>query len=193
MLEKESKNHDELIEWLIERVALLESPHQQLSALPIGPDYMPLSEVPTVPRQAAALPGLSYEIDALRQRAEAQETQISEDALLIERLRTELDAAREEALMLEAKLKQLENDMEAGRLQHVGGAAAANAGMLTPQATVPAVTVAEEGMLDRMRRYMQQIPGSTSPVRDAGSVAGTPMPTPAGGCWFGRLENFPAH
>lgn len=98
MLEKESKNHDELIEWLIERVALLESPHQQLSASPLGPDYTPLSEVPTVPRQAAALPGLSYEIDALRHRAEAQETQISEDALLIERLRTELDAAREEAI-----------------------------------------------------------------------------------------------
>lgn len=97
MLEEESKNHDELIEWLIERVALLETPHQQVSA-PTGPDYTPLSEVPTVPRQAAALPGLSYEIDALRKRTEAQETQIAEDAQLIERLRSELDAAREEAI-----------------------------------------------------------------------------------------------
>ena len=98
MLEEESKNHNELIEWLIERVALLETPHQQVSAAPSGPDYTPLSEVPTVPRQAAALPGLSYEIDALRKRTEAQETQIAEDAQLIERLRSELDAAREEAI-----------------------------------------------------------------------------------------------
>lgn len=98
MLEEESKNHDELIEWLIERIAQLEVPHRQVSAPPVGPDYTPLSEVPTVPRQAAALPGLNYEIDALRQRAEAQETRIAEDAQLIERLRSELDAAREEAI-----------------------------------------------------------------------------------------------
>ena len=70
--------------------------------------------------------------------------------------------------------------MQSGRLAPVAAAgsavtaaaAAASAGMVTPP---PAAAVAdEEGMMDRMRRFMQQIPG-TSPM-------GTPMATPSGGC-----------
>ena len=92
------------------------------------------------------------------------------------------NAAREEALMLEAKLKQLQDDMESGRLLPAAGAAAASAaaaaGMLTPP---PAGAGADEGMMDRMRRFMQQIPGS-SPIRDGS----TPMATPSGECRCGR-------
>ena len=72
------------------------------------------------------------------------------------------NAAREEALMLEAKLKQMQDDVESGRLQPAGGlaaaaAAAAAAGMATPPS-------------------FMQIPGS-SPMRD-----GTPLATPSGEC-----------
>jgi hypothetical protein len=88
------------------------------------------------------------------------------------------NAAREEALMLEAKLKQMQDDVESGRLQPAGGlaaaaAAAAAAGMATPPSG--AAGMADEGMYDRMRRFMQ-IPGS-SPMRD-----GTPLATPSGEC-----------
>jgi hypothetical protein len=89
------------------------------------------------------------------------------------------NAAREEALMLDAKLKQMQDDMDSGRLQPAGGmaaaaAAAAAAGMATPPSGAAGMT--DEGMMDRMRRFMQQIPGS-SPMRD-----GTPMATPSGEC-----------
>ena len=89
------------------------------------------------------------------------------------------NAAREEALMLEAKLKQMQEDVESGRLQPAGGmaaaaAAAAAAGMATPPGGATGMT--DEGMMDRMRRFMQQIPGS-SPMRD-----GTPLATPSGEC-----------
>lgn len=82
--------------------------------------------------------------------------------------------------MLEAKLKQVQEEVAAGRLLPAAGAAASAAGagaatptgMVTPQpATAPA---SEEGVYDRMRRFMQQIPGA-SPGRD-----GTPMATPLG-------------
>ena len=96
-LEEESKNHDELIEWLIGRVAALEAHNQQ----------QPLSEVPTVPRRNAAVAGLNYEIETLRQRVQEQEARISEDAQLIERLRAELEEAREEAVNI-----TLERDRE---------------------------------------------------------------------------------
>lgn len=97
------------------------------------------------------------------------------------------NAAREEALMLEAKLKQVQDDVESGRLQPAGGmaaaaAAAAAAGMATPPGGAAGMT--DEGMMDRMRRFMQQIPG-TSPMRD-----GTPLATPSGECapaWLGQL------
>lgn len=98
------------------------------------------------------------------------------------------NAAREEALMLEAKLKQLQDDVESGRLAPVGAAAAAaaaSAGMLTPPPGMAGMAGAaggpDEGMMDRMRRFMQQIPG-TSPQRE-----GTPLATPSGtfGCWVG--------
>lgn len=88
--------------------------------------------------------------------------------------------------MLEAKLKQLQDDVEAGRLAPVapGGAgaaaaAAAAAGMATPPPG--AAGAMDEGMMDRMRRFMQQIPGS-SPLRD-----GTPMATPSGALLQGFL------
>ncbi len=142
------------------------------------------------------------------------------------------NAAREEALMLEAKLKQLQvgagwnaafgcvagkvdraslsecrwpvlvlpcttnclclhptnvppasvlvqDDMQSGRLAPVAAAgaaagaaaAAASAGMVTPPPAT-AAAAGDEGMMDRMRRFMQQIPG-TSPM-------GTPMATPSG-------------
>lgn len=93
------------------------------------------------------------------------------------------NAAREEALMLSAQLKKLEEDVEAGRLVvPVAVGAAAAAGMATPPPAAAAAAAAaqppgsDEGMMDRMRRFMQQIPG-TSPLRD--------VATPVGG-WTGR-------
>ncbi len=96
------------------------------------------------------------------------------------------NAAREEALMLSAQLKKLEEDLEAGRLvapEAAGAAAAAAAaagmaGMETPPPAAAAVAAADaqppgsdEGMMDRMRRFMQQIPG-TSPLREVATPVG---------------------
>lgn len=80
--------------------------------------------------------------------------------------------------MLSAQLKKLEEDLEAGRLvaPAVVGAAAA-AGMATPPPAAAAAAAAaqppgsDEGMMDRMRRFMQQIPG-TSPLREVATPVG---------------------
>lgn len=79
------------------------------------------------------------------------------------------NAAREEALMVEAKLKQLQEEVESGRLrpEPVGD------GHLTPQSAG-----SEEGVFDRVRRMMQTIP-STSPAKDSNGPM-TPMTTPSG-------------
>lgn len=78
--------------------------------------------------------------------------------------------------MLEAKLKQMQDDVEAGRLLPAAGAAAvsaaAAAGMVTPPPGGTPGT--DEGMMDRMRRFMQQIPGS-SPVREGATPQATSM------------------
>lgn len=105
------------------------------------------------------------------------------------------NAAREEALMLSAQLKKLEEDLEAGRLvapeaAGAAAAAAAAAGMATPPPAAAAVAAADaqppgsdEGMMDRMRRFMQQIPG-TSPLRE--------VATPVGECAERRDLCWPA-
>jgi chromosome segregation ATPase len=101
-VEEEVKGHDELIEWLVERVAGLEA------RLNPAPDAaQPLSEVPTVPRRAAAAIGLKYELDALRERVGTQEVQITDSAQTIETLRAELESAREELVNM-----TLERDRE---------------------------------------------------------------------------------
>ena len=100
-LEEEVKGHDELIEWLVERVAGLES--RSSAAVSV----QPLSEVPTVPRRAAAAIGLKYELDALRERVGTQEVQITDSAQTIETLRAELESAREELVNM-----TLERDRE---------------------------------------------------------------------------------
>ena len=75
--------------------------------------------------------------------------------------------------MLEAKLKQLQDDVEAGRLvSPAAAAAAAGALAMTPMSVGGSEGggAGEEGsMFDRMKRYMQQIPG-TSPMRENGST-----------------------
>ena len=106
-LEEESKDHDELIEWLIERLALLEA---KSASAPPGDGSQPLSEIPTVPRRAAAVPGLNYEIETLKGQVRDQEVQITAFAQEIERLRAELEAAQEAAINI-----TLERDRE--RLQ----------------------------------------------------------------------------
>ena len=100
-LEEEVKGHDELIEWHVERVAGLES--RSGAAVSV----QPLSEVPTVPRRAAAAIGLKYELDALRERVGTQEVQITDSAQTIETLRAELESAREELVNM-----TLERDRE---------------------------------------------------------------------------------
>ena len=179
--------------------------------------------------QSACRPALTHaRWPALHPPAHLQSKAQAEKADLMNRLNNAVaqrNAAREEALMLEAKLKQLQvcgenlddsglgawqawcavgqvhlccfpsapttapasapvqDDMQSGRLAPVaaGGVAgataaaaavASSAGLVTPPpAAAPAA--GDEGMMDRMRRFMQQIPG-TSPM-------GTPLATPSGG------------
>ena len=72
------------------------------------------------------------------------------------------NAAREELLMAQAKLKQLQEDIDTGRVQVARGAPASpESGHLIPSVG----GMQEEGVLDRMKRYMQGIPGA-SPIRD---------------------------
>ena len=84
------------------------------------------------------------------------------------------NAAREEVLMLDAKLKQLQEDMEAGRLRPVvPGAAAATPPAPTPGREEGLHAAEEGGVFASMRRYMSSIPGP-SPQRENGSLAATP-------------------
>ena len=84
------------------------------------------------------------------------------------------NAAREEALMVGAKLKQMQEELESGHLVPAGAAAAAAAGAAAAAVTpTGAEGPAEEGTtLDRMRRYMQTFPGF-SPSKE-GAVPSTP-------------------
>lgn len=103
-IEEELKNHYDLLEWLVERVALLEAQGIRDRA---AVDPSPLSEVPTVPRQGAEIAALRTEVHTLRERIQEQEIKISEDAQLIERLRADLEATREETINI-----TLERDRE---------------------------------------------------------------------------------
>ena len=103
-VESEIKNHYEVIEWLVGRVAGLEAQGIRDRA---SVDPSPLSEVPTVPRQGAEIAALRSELEELRARLVERETRISEDSQLIETLRADLEAAREEAINI-----TLERDRE---------------------------------------------------------------------------------
>lgn len=91
------------------------------------------------------------------------------------------NAAREELLLEQAKLKQMQDDINAGKLQLSRGPPA------TPESghLIPSVggIQQEEGVLDRMKRYMQSIPGA-SPIRDQNGGV-TPL-TPSGKGWQAR-------
>lgn len=103
-IEEELKNHYDLLEWLVERVAGLEALSLKDRA---SVDPSPLSEIPTVPRRNVDVTALKFELDSLRERVQVQETRINDDAQLIERLRADLDAAREETINI-----TLERDRE---------------------------------------------------------------------------------
>lgn len=110
-LEEELKNHYELLEWLVERVAGLESQGIRDRA---SVDPSPLSDVPTVPRQGTDVAALRAELNALRDRIREQEATRAEDGRLIDRLKgdlvdraTELELAREELVNV-----SLERDRE---------------------------------------------------------------------------------
>lgn len=103
-IEEELKNHYDLLEWLVERVAGLEAQGIRDRA---AVDPSPLSEVPTVPRRNADVAALKVELDALRERIQEQEAKAIEDAQLIERLRADLEASREETINI-----TLERDRE---------------------------------------------------------------------------------
>ncbi|GAB4821968.1 hypothetical protein N2152v2_009014 [Parachlorella kessleri] len=156
---------------------------------------------------ASAQAALGAEVTDLRQKVKLLTQQKAEDENkwqaqvqdLMNRLNNALaqrNAAREEALMVEARLKQLHEEMEAGRVTPAApaagavtpvaaaaGAAAAAAAASQGHLQAPAVTpygAQEEGMLNRMRRYMASIPG-TSPQREGGSLPPTPLAaTPSG-------------
>ncbi|KAL4445379.1 hypothetical protein ABPG77_011204 [Micractinium sp. CCAP 211/92] len=131
-----------------------------------------------------------------KQRADLEARAQATEADLHNRLNNAVaqrNAAREEALMLSAQLKKLEEDLEAGRLvapEAAGAAAAAAAaagmaGMETPPPAAAAVAAADaqppgsdEGMMDRMRRFMQQIPG-TSPLREVATPVGQRLEGPS--------------
>lgn len=103
-IEEELKNHYDLLEWLVERVAGLEAQGIRDRA---AVDPSPLSEVPTIPRRNADVAALKVELEALRERIQEQDAKAIEDAQLIERLRADLEATREETINI-----TLERDRE---------------------------------------------------------------------------------
>jgi len=79
--------------------------------------------------------------------------------------------AREQALMAEARVKQLQEDIESGKLMPAGVLAAAGGvgGHLiaASPSQMGSGPQGEEGMMDRVRRYMTAVPGASP-----GAVAG---------------------
>eukprot|EP00887_Chlorella_sp_A99_P001914 scaffold18.g1914.t1 len=136
-------------------------------------------------RDAAMSAALAAQVAELEGKTEALERQQKEAQGQVEDLMNRLNnavaqrnAAREEALMLEAKLKQLQEDIDAGRLRPAaaaaaaagaaaaGAAAAASEGAL---ALTPAPADEDAGVLSSIKRWLpaspqRETPGAVTPV-----------------------------